>query len=335
MTQHPAPLQATGPPRRDRVATRAWSAERVLAELSERAPEYAPEEAPVTERAPDPAGHRGAERAAPESLRVAASHEDARPALRRDPTLPWRERVLRALRAPVWAGVTVFVIVVLVAVGVAAVRSGGAASPVSRVSPGAPGKQVANASPGETSAEGAQPHALPAAGDSPPSDAAGSGATLWIHVVGEVRDPGLVELAAAARVADAIAAAGGATAAAELAGVNLARTLQDGEQLRVPNAQEAAAAGPPGAADGIAPGTDGTARGEPGGGAAQPTAQFVSLSRASAAELETLPRIGPALAARILEWRESNGGFASVEQLLEVPGIGDKTLDGLREYVVP
>ncbi len=317
----------------------------MLAELSEHAPQSAPEKAPVTGRAPDPAGHRGAERAAPESLRVAASHEDARPALRRDPTLPWRERVLRALRAPVWAGITVFVIVVLVAVGVAAVRSGGAASPVSRVSPGVPGEHAANAPPGETSAEGAKPHALPAAGDSLPSDAAGSGATLWIHVVGEVRDPGLVELAPASRVADAIAAAGGATEAAELAGVNLARPLQDGEQVRVPNAQEAAVAGAPGAADGIAPGGSGTARGETargetargetGGGAAQPAAHLVSLSRASAAELETLPRIGPALAASILEWRESNGGFVSIEQLLEVPGIGEKTLDGLREYVVP
>lgn len=142
---------------------------------------------------------------------------------------------------------------------------------------------------------------------------------LLVHVVGQVREPGVVELPAGARVRDAIAAAGGATEAAVLTGVNLARAVGDGEQVVVPDAEGAAAiaATGGGASVGGSAGTDG----------------IVDLNAADAAALETLPRVGPALAERILEWRAVNGRFASVDQLLEVSGIGAKTLEGFRDRV--
>lgn len=132
-----------------------------------------------------------------------------------------------------------------------------------------------------------------------------------LHVLGAVVDAGIVELPLGARVVDAIAAAGGPAADADLAGVNLARVVVDGEQLRVPVVGEvpAAAPGPPGVA------SDGR----------------VNLNTADAAALETLPGVGPAIAARIIAWREQNGPFRSVDELTAVSGIGERTLDGLRD----
>ncbi len=147
---------------------------------------------------------------------------------------------------------------------------------------------------------------------------------LLVHVLGAVAEPGLVELEPGARVVDAIAAAGGLTAEADASGVNLARPVTDGEQLLVPRPGEApppqtgAAGGASGAGD--APGAAGGAG-------------VVRLNTAGLAELDTLPRIGPALAQRILDWRAANGGFTSVEQLLEVAGIGDAVFAGLVDRV--
>ncbi|PRI12292.1 hypothetical protein B4915_04180 [Leucobacter massiliensis] len=163
----------------------------------------------------------------------------------------------------------------------------------------------------------------------PTADGAAGGGELLVHVVGEVSLPGVVELPAGSRVADAIEAAGGASDAAVLSAVNLARVLVDGEQLLVPNAEQiaagAGAAGGAGAAAG-APSAVGSAAGGVAGG-------LVDLNAADAATLETLPRVGPALAQRIIDWREANGGFASVEQLMEVSGIGAKTFEGLAGQV--
>ncbi|MBL3698109.1 ComEA family DNA-binding protein [Leucobacter luti] len=140
-----------------------------------------------------------------------------------------------------------------------------------------------------------------------------------MHVVGEVASPGIVELQVGARVADALAAAGGPTDAAVLAGVNLARTVVDGEQVVVPDAA-GLVAGAPAEEGGVGPAASGG---------------LIRLSTATAGELEQLPRIGPALAQRIIEWRSDHGPFATVDQLLDVPGIGPKTLDGFRELVEP
>lgn len=145
---------------------------------------------------------------------------------------------------------------------------------------------------------------------------------IVVHVVGAVREPGVIELPLGSRVVDAIAAARGPTDDAALAGVNLARELVDGEQLLVPTAEQLAAGTVPsnsGAAPGAAPGSL-------AGG-------LVNLNSADATELDSLPGIGPAIAARIIAWRDEYGPFRSVDELLAVSGIGEKTLDGFRDLV--
>lgn len=137
--------------------------------------------------------------------------------------------------------------------------------------------------------------------------------TLLVHVLGAVAQPGIVELAPGARVVDAVGAAGGLTPEADAGGVNLARALVDGEQLVVP----VVGAAPPVAAAGVPAAVDGR----------------VSLNQADVAELDTLPRIGPALAQRIIDWREANGPFTDVAQLLDVAGIGDAVYSGLVDLV--
>lgn len=146
--------------------------------------------------------------------------------------------------------------------------------------------------------------------DQTPAPAATGAAEMYVHVSGAVRDPGLYVLAAGSRVVDAIAAAGGFADDGDRDAVNLARTLDDGEQLSVPRVGEAPS-------EPVAPPSDGR----------------VDLNSADAALLETLPRIGPALAERIIAWREDNGGFTSIEDLLAVPGIGDRMLESLRDLV--
>ncbi|KZM76607.1 competence protein ComEA [Cellulosimicrobium sp. I38E] len=137
-----------------------------------------------------------------------------------------------------------------------------------------------------------------------------------MHVVGQVAAPGLVTVAADARVADALEAAGGATAEADLAALNLARTVTDGEQIVVPRPGEAVpAAGP------AAPAAGATA-----GGA-------VDLNAADATALDALPGIGPVLAERIVAWRDENGPFTTVDELGEVSGIGPAVLADVRDLV--
>jgi competence protein ComEA len=138
-------------------------------------------------------------------------------------------------------------------------------------------------------------------------------ATVYVHVSGEVREPGLYRLDQSARVVDAVAAAGGFTDEASREAVNLARPVSDGEQLVVP----AEGAEGPDAAVPAAPEGDGR----------------VNLNTADLAALDTLPRIGPAIAQRILDWREENGRFTSVDDLMAVPGIGEKMLASLRGLV--
>lgn len=134
---------------------------------------------------------------------------------------------------------------------------------------------------------------------------------LYVHVLGAVAAPGLYVLDLDARLVDALAAAGGTSDEADLAGVNLARVLEDGEQIVVPTV----------GAVPVVP------------GAAPPGDDRIDLNTADQAALETLPRIGPAIAERIISWREENGRFRSVDDLLAVPGIGEKLLAGLRDGV--
>lgn len=156
-----------------------------------------------------------------------------------------------------------------------------------------------------------------------PSTAAGGaaggtsgGAQVTVDVTGKVRRPGIVVLDAGARVVDAVEAAGGARPGIDLASLNLARPLVDGEQIVVGQAAVAPPAGAPGGSS------------TPSG----PTA-LVNLNLATESELESLPEVGPVTAQAILAWRDAHGGFTSVDELLEVDGIGPATLDQLTPYV--
>jgi competence protein ComEA len=152
------------------------------------------------------------------------------------------------------------------------------------------------------------------------------GAEVVVHVVGQVVRPGLVRLRQGARVADAIAAAGGTRAGADVSALNLARLVVDGEQVRVPRPGEAPVAG---AGDVGGPGGSGTT----GGGSGSAAGAMVSLNTADAAALDTLPGVGPVLAQRIIDWRTEHGRFTSVDELGEVSGIGDKLMSQLRPKV--
>lgn len=150
-------------------------------------------------------------------------------------------------------------------------------------------------------------------GSAQPSELALREGPVVVHVSGAVASPGVVELPAGARAHEALAAAGGALPEAVIDQLNLARVVQDGEQVYVPDASEAAAT-----ADGP--------------GAADPTGR-VNINRADASELETLPGIGPVLAERIVAHREANGPFVTLDDLREVSGIGDKKFAALADLI--
>lgn len=161
----------------------------------------------------------------------------------------------------------------------------------------------------------------PAATPSTSPEAAGSVAStattedvVVVDVAGRVRRPGIVTLPLGSRVADALEAAGGTRAEVDLSTLNLARVLADGEQLLV----GVEAAVPPATATESVPGT--------------PTA-LVNLNTATETELDVLPGVGPVTAQAILAWRTEHGGFTSVDELLEVSGIGEVTLEELRPLV--
>ncbi|MGH9250004.1 MAG: helix-hairpin-helix domain-containing protein, partial [Acidimicrobiales bacterium] len=162
----------------------------------------------------------------------------------------------------------------------------------------------------------------PASGvpDAPPdAEPAAPGPTeLVVHVAGRVRTPGVVRLQPGSRVLDAVEAAGGAEDGVDLSGLNLARLVTDGEQVLV----------------GIAPLPGGVGAAGSAGGPAAPDGGQVNLNTATAEQLDTLPGIGPALAGRILDWREQHGRFSSVDELQEVSGIGPKTFAELAPLVV-
>lgn len=189
-----------------------------------------------------------------------------------------------------------------------------------------------------------------------PSESAQGGAsgeaTVRVHVAGAVNNPGVYTLPAQGRTVDAIAAASGAAADADLDRVNLAGTLSDGVQIYVPHRGETAApaqiqpnggtanAGQGNAANGAAQNgaSQGGTQPQPArtltaSGSAQKGSTPVNINTATAEELQSLPRIGPAMAQRIIAWREAHGGFRSVDELDAVPGIGPSMLENLRPLV--
>ena len=136
---------------------------------------------------------------------------------------------------------------------------------------------------------------------------------LVVHVAGAVRHPGLVRLRDGDRVGDAVQAAGGPSRRADLDAVNLAALLADGQQVVVPS-RAGAAASAAGASGATGP---------------------ISLNSATAEQLDGLDGIGPGLAAKIVAYRTQHGGFRSIDELGEVPGIGDKRLESLRTQLQP
>ncbi|MBF1657569.1 MAG: helix-hairpin-helix domain-containing protein [Rothia mucilaginosa] len=211
-------------------------------------------------------------------------------------------------------------------------------------------QQSPGAQPGTQSA--AQATAQPSANPSESAQGGASGeATVRVHVAGAVNNPGVYTLPAQGRAVDAIAAASGAAADADLDRVNLAGALSDGVQIYVPHRGETAApaqiqpnggtanAGQGNAANGAA--QNGAAQNnapQPArtltpAGSAQKGSTPVNINTATAEELQTLPRIGPAMAQRIIAWREAHGGFRSVDELDAVPGIGPSMLENLRPLV--
>ncbi|MEZ5176628.1 MAG: ComEA family DNA-binding protein [Acidimicrobiia bacterium] len=136
----------------------------------------------------------------------------------------------------------------------------------------------------------------------------GSSQIVTVHVSGSVLDPGLVAVPDGSRIADAVAAAGGATLDADLRRLNIAATVRDGDQIVVPSVAD-----------------------DPSQGASEPTK--IDINTADATGLATLPGIGPVIAQRIVSYREQHGAFATIEDLLDVPGIGEAKLAAIRDAI--
>jgi competence protein ComEA len=164
-----------------------------------------------------------------------------------------------------------------------------------------------------------------AAASAAPGGAERRGAGIYVHVAGAVRRPGLLRLPEGSRAAEAVDRAGGPSRRADLAGVNLAAKLEDGQQVIVPvrgATGAAAAVAVPGAAPGAAP----------PGSAGVPK---LSLGVATVEQLDQLDGIGPTLAQRIVEYRTTHGGFRSLGELREVEGIGEKRFATLEKALQP
>ena len=146
-----------------------------------------------------------------------------------------------------------------------------------------------------------------------------TGKRTTVHVAGEVRRPGVYRLRAGARVHEAVDRAGGPTGRADTTQINLAAKVEDGRQVLVPPSADAAST--------AVTGSGGAPSAAPGSGVP------LNLNTATLEQLDALDGIGPQTAQQILEYRDANDGFGSIEELGEVPGIGDKRLASLREQV--
>jgi competence protein ComEA len=145
--------------------------------------------------------------------------------------------------------------------------------------------------------------------------AGGTGGSVVVDIAGKVRRPGVTTLPAGSRVVDAIREAGGPRRGVDLSPINLARVLVDGEQILV----------------GVAPvpGVAASASSQPGG----PPGALINLNTAALTELDSLPGVGPVTAQKILDWRSAHGAFTAIDELLEVDGIGEKTLADLAPHL--
>jgi competence protein ComEA len=248
---------------------------------------------------------------------------------RPDAPLSWRERLRRGAESLDLTPVRL--VVGLVVLSVASFAAWRLLAPPSL--PAEMGLPMVSTSAGGDGGGGGGASESAAGGDG--GGSSGSTATsvptgVVVHVAGAVATPGVQRLGADARVIDAVDAAGGAQPDADLARVNLAAPLEDGQQVYVPRVGEAAPAPPAGAvgsgsSDGSGPG---------GGGAGGDSASGpVNLNTAGIDELDSLPGVGPAIAQAILDHREQIGRFATVDDLLDVRGIGESKLEQIRDLV--
>lgn len=243
----------------------------------------------------------------------------------------WRERLVPALREriPVWLQLRcglepktlAALAVVLVAAGVFAAVHFWSARPQSVRAP----DLVDEAAHARTSPPASEDVGVPEPSPGPPP-ATGPGGHIVVDVSGKVRRPGIRQLPSGSRVVDALRAAGGVRAGADLTGLNRARVLMDGEQIVV-----GAPSGPSteGGAGGVALGSSSSSGG--GGSVAGP----ISLNTATVEQLDTLPGVGPVLAQHIVDYRAQHGGFRSIDELREVNGIGDRRFADLQPLVGP
>jgi competence protein ComEA len=251
--------------------------------------------------------------------------------LRPPPPRTWRDRLDDLAADPPSPGRVALALVVVAVVALVGWRvlAPPPAPPELELPLAEPAAQGVAAADAPAGASDGQPTAVPGATGAQGGGGSegGSGSTavsteVVVHVVGAVAAPGVQRLPTGSRVIDAVEAAGGAAPDADLSRVNLAAVLADGQQVVVlrpgeapPIAAEADPSGP-GASDGASSGGDGA---------------LVDINRASAAELEELPGVGPATAEAIIAHRDQNGPFASVDDLLDVRGIGEAKLEQLRD----
>ena len=207
-------------------------------------------------------------------------------------------QIVRARPTRLRAGLGAAVVLVLVGLSIAIVA-------------GAVGSHGASRSATQPAAtERAPGHPLNAA----PGDSAATGVTIYVHVYGAVARPGLYLLTDGDRIVDLIAVAGGFAPTADQSRVNLARLLVDGEQVEVLQLGDPAGAGA-------------------GSSAGSSVSSKVSINSADSTALQSLPGVGPATAKLIIDWRTKNGRFSVLEDLLSVAGIGEKTLEQLRDLI--
>lgn len=183
-------------------------------------------------------------------------------------------------------------------------------------------RPVAIATPGSVAVSSSTPAASGAAGATPAP--VSPKPTIVVHILGEVRRPGLVTLPDPARVQDAIDAAGGLKSGADPGDLNLAQQLADGQQVVISRGSDPPSEVRDGGSQGASGGTQG------GGGAAS---SVLDLNRATPAQLEALPGVGPVTATKIMAWREEHGRFSRVEELQEIDGIGPKIYAQIAPHV--
>ncbi|MDO5617679.1 helix-hairpin-helix domain-containing protein [Kocuria sp.] len=266
-----------------------------------------------------------------------------------------------AWRAPVrWRLPWAAVVLVVVAMGAVALsvlwpNSEGAtdhnSAAVASVGVGSPGDSQSGSAVGSVTESSADPpQSGPAQSDRVQEHGAASGGasttpeTVFVHVVGQVQRPGVVSVPGDGRVQDAVEAAGGLTPGAVVDHVNLAAPVSDGAQILIPDAEgdrQLAQSGP-GPGQPVTPADSpvnsaqaGAGRGSPDGGGSAGVAGtgLINLNTATVTELQTLPRVGPVMAQRIIDHREQVGGFRSVAELDDVPGIGPAMLSALTPLV--